>query len=304
MLPSILAEQLQKGLVDYIETTYPMSNPYFQGSLESMDSWVRGKISVNDVPRYILRCLNNIPEKNKQVDIAKLNKVFPYNFLDYVKKNLNRLLNSFIDLFRQYLTETAENEIREYAKGNGLQESPMNLKVLETFESLKAQLDSFKGNLKALKKLRSDLEAKPQDSSTDGDIKEINSEIEAMNNVIKSIQKKNVFNFLSDEGLLPNYAFPEVGVILKAILYRQDESQNTDNQQKTLKKYEKKVYEFSRSASSAISEFAPDNTFYANGHKLKINRVDLATRKEEKWRLCPNCAHGSLDFCVVMILIM
>ena len=33
MLPSVLAKQLQRGLSDYIETAFPMTNPPFRGSL-------------------------------------------------------------------------------------------------------------------------------------------------------------------------------------------------------------------------------------------------------------------------------
>lgn len=36
MLPSILAKQLQKGLGDYIETTFPMTNEPFKGSVHNM----------------------------------------------------------------------------------------------------------------------------------------------------------------------------------------------------------------------------------------------------------------------------
>ena len=36
MLPSILAKQLQKGLGDYIETTFPMTNAPFKGSIHNM----------------------------------------------------------------------------------------------------------------------------------------------------------------------------------------------------------------------------------------------------------------------------
>lgn len=36
MLPSVLAGQLQEGLADYIETTFPMTNPTFEGSLKNM----------------------------------------------------------------------------------------------------------------------------------------------------------------------------------------------------------------------------------------------------------------------------
>ena len=36
MLPSILAKQLEKGIGDYIETTFPMTNKPFQGSVRKM----------------------------------------------------------------------------------------------------------------------------------------------------------------------------------------------------------------------------------------------------------------------------
>ena len=33
MLPSILAKQLEKGIGDYIETTFPMANTRFKGRI-------------------------------------------------------------------------------------------------------------------------------------------------------------------------------------------------------------------------------------------------------------------------------
>lgn len=33
MLPTILAKQLEKGICDYIETTFPMTNEPFKGCL-------------------------------------------------------------------------------------------------------------------------------------------------------------------------------------------------------------------------------------------------------------------------------
>ena len=36
MLPSILAKQLEKGIGDYIETTFPMTNAPFKGSIQNM----------------------------------------------------------------------------------------------------------------------------------------------------------------------------------------------------------------------------------------------------------------------------
>ena len=36
MLPSILAKQLEKGIGEYIKTTFPMTNAPFQGSVQQM----------------------------------------------------------------------------------------------------------------------------------------------------------------------------------------------------------------------------------------------------------------------------
>lgn len=136
-----------------------------------------------------------------------------------------------------------------------------------------------------------ELQEKPQDSSFDEQIKELNAEKAALHSVINEINNKNVFNFLSDEGLLPNYAFPESGIILRALLYRKEEQEGTTSKAK----YEKRSYEYSRPASSAISEFAPNNTFYADGRKLTVNQIDLHTSTIEPWRLCPNCSHAQLE---------
>ena len=52
MLPSILAKQLQKGIGDYIETTFPMTNEPFKGSVENM---LTNTASVNPTPSVAIR---------------------------------------------------------------------------------------------------------------------------------------------------------------------------------------------------------------------------------------------------------
>ena len=36
MLPSILARQLEKGIGDFIETSFPMTNEPFKGSVQTL----------------------------------------------------------------------------------------------------------------------------------------------------------------------------------------------------------------------------------------------------------------------------
>lgn len=156
---------------------------------------------------------------------------------------------------------------------------------------LKKQRDGIQRSIKELNKMIKALEDKPQDSSYDKQIKDLKEERAAWTSVVAKINEKNVFNFLSDAGLLPNYAFPEAGIVLKAVLTRVEKDENDREKNK----YESTTYEYNRSASSAISEFAPLNSFYAGGHKLTIDQVDINTAKVEPWRLCPNCSHASIE---------
>lgn len=183
------------------------------------------------------------------------------------------------------------HELQMFARGKDANDSPMYVKILDAFEDLKKQQDTLRTSVDALKAMIHDLEDKPKDSSYDEEIKELKREEAALLTVLQEISKKNIFNFLSDEGLLPNYAFPEAGIILRAVLYRKEDEETPAQK----KKYEKMVYEYSRSASSAISEFAPNNSFYVDGRKLTIDQVDLTTAQTARWRLCPNCSHAQIE---------
>jgi len=248
-----------------------------------MDSWVKRGATEQSIPKNVSVVLGKL--ESHPVD------VFPFNFLNYVQNNLSHLLNSFIQLFAQYLNDTARNELKSFAQGNKLKESPMHMRILEAFRALKKQKDSLSKSIKQLKDMVKELEAKPKDVSYDEEIKELNAEKTALINVVTEINKKDIFNFLSDEGLLPNYAFPESGIVLKAILYRKDD----EAEEPQTNKYKKMVYEYSRSASAAISEFAPNNSFYVDGRKLTIDQVDLTSAQSAKWRLCPNCSHAQIE---------
>ena len=252
-----------------------------------MDSWVKKGVPEGAIPKKVGICLGKLDSKPSDV--------FPFNFLQYVKSNLTSRLNSFIQMFAEQLDDTARDELTVFVRGNGVKESPMYLKLLEAFIGLKKQDDALKNSIGQLKDMIDELKAKPYDSSYDEEIKELKYEEAALINVRKDLKNKDVFNFLSDEGLLPNYAFPEAGIVLKAVLWRNEDDESDDGAKQTGRKYEKKVYEYSRGASSAISEFAPNNSFYVEGKKLTIDQIDMATAQTAPWRLCPNCSHAQIE---------
>lgn len=254
----------------------------------SMDCWIKQGISEKAIPDRVGVCLNNLPKRSPDV--------FPFNFLLFVQNNLTNLNKSFIQMFASAnsLDQDTIGEIERFAMGSQSGDSPMHLKILEAFESLRSQKNALQVVIKQLKVLVKEIESRPRDSSYEEELREIKSELYAFINVVRDLNKKNTFNFMSDEGLLPNYAFPEAGIVLKAVLFRKEESAD-DMDDKKKKRYEKMVFEYSRGASTALSEFAPANNFYVDGKKLRINQVDKTTAESTKWRLCPNCSHAEVN---------
>ena len=257
-----------------------------------MDSWVKKGVAENAIPEHIGTVLNKLDSRPEDM--------FPFNFLNYVQSTLSRQLNSFIQMFVGAWGTIEESsvireELETFARGKGAENSPMHVKILDAFEDLKKQQEALRSSIDSLKEMIKELEAKPKDSSYDEEIKELKSEESALISVLQELGKKNIFNFLSDEGLLPNYAFPEAGIVLKAVLYRKEDEGRTSAPTRGGRKYEKMVYEYNRSASSAISEFAPNNSFYVDGRKLTIDQVDLTTAQAAKWRLCPSCSHAQIE---------
>ncbi|MCE5972601.1 DEAD/DEAH box helicase [Sinirhodobacter sp. WL0062] len=118
---------------------------------------------------------------------------------------------------------------------------------------------------------------------------EISRDRTEINRLIRSgIDDVAVIKFLTDKGILPNYAFPEEGVKLTSILSRRnDTSRNAASKDEDGLLY----VEYSRPASSALSEFAPGQFFYANGRQVQIERIEIGKEDLTPWTFCPSCSH-------------
>ena len=250
-----------------------------------MDTWVYQGIPESAIPPNVRTIVNKFDRHP--------NDVFPFNFLTFVQDRLEKLLDSFLMMFGHDVTAVTQKELRVFAKGENADSIPMHRQVLHAFQELQEQGQALQENIKQIRILRRKLEKGPADSSFEEEIKVLKSEEKALVNVLREMMRKDVFNFLSDEGILPNYAFPEAGIMLKAVLIRRETSEEAASSGK--RKYEKMVYDYNRSASSALSEFAPLNTFYAGGRKLTIDQIDITTAEPYRWRFCPNCNHADRD---------
>jgi DEAD/DEAH box helicase domain-containing protein len=88
---------------------------------------------------------------------------------------------------------------------------------------------------------------------------------------------------LTDEGLLPNYAFPEQGVLLRSIIVREAKPGGGAPDPLT--------FEYERPSASAITELAPNNTFYAEGSKGGGEPGGRLEDQAGAWRFCRQCSY-------------
>jgi hypothetical protein len=86
-------------------------------------------------------------------------------------------------------------------------------------------------------------------------------------------------------GLFPNYTLLDDRVALDVGLSRMDPDTGT---------FETEMLTHQRNAARALREFAPGATFYANGHQVRVDAVDLGNKGEavRTWAFCAACGHS------------
>jgi len=150
-----------------------------------------------------------------------------------------------------------------------------------------------------------------KDRNFEEELAELERERNGLAALVKSMQDRDTFNFFTDEGLLPNYAFPEAGVLLRSLIYRKKKAAGSTSvssggaagarkggkQQSDASdggELDTWWYEYERPAVSAIAELAPESRFYAGGRRVTVDRVCLKTSQVETWRFCDRCSHAEL----------
>ena len=243
------------------------------------DNWVSDGIDASAIPHKMRAVLDNVQAANLQG--------FPYNLLKYIKDNADSLLSRFIILFQEELTNRTKDHLREFLLGDNTSTGGIEDYLIKRLFNVVKERQSLKSRIDSLKRRIDRLEDGPQDEAIKEEIKQALLERGGLQAVLRSINSKETFNFFTDEGLIPNYAFPEQGVILRSLIYRKRKEQQEDQG-----KYENFVFEYERPGVAAISELAPDNRFYAGGRKVKISQIDLNLSEIEDWRFCPSCSRA------------
>ncbi|MCW0937423.1 DEAD/DEAH box helicase [Pantoea sp. RG18] len=240
-----------------------------------LDNWVKTGVPGSAISKNVKQMLDELDTGRKGG--------FPYNFLRYVQEHRVAIAERFAGIFPQLEADTLL-QLTHYLTGEQSYRSLEQridtalAQLLEDRKSLRARIDKLKYSIEKLR-------AVPQDQNYEADLRELTSERSALQSLVRQINDKQTLNFLTDEGLLPNYAFPEAGVTLRSVLWRRKEGGPERESQNT-------TYEYERPAATALAELAPLNNFYAGGHKVEIEQIDLNVSKPENWRICSHCNYS------------
>lgn len=146
----------------------------------------------------------------------------------------------------------------------------------DEFDRMRRDLDN------ARKRLQEQL--KTLDPTEDETRREIEQELQVLKGRANSLSRTSALEILTDNGLLPNYAFPERGVKFHGSIYSKYRRSGQEHPS----------IEVVRAAGVALKELAPGNHFYTHSRKFDIQQIAIGNAEDpliEKWAICGACGH-------------
>ena len=241
----------------------------------SFDRWVLAGVDELALPGELRKVIDAV--ENGHTD------KFPYNLIFFVTEHRHALLSSFFGMFPE-LEDSERTYLDKFVSDQG--EGSLSWRLINRLQKLSEERASLSRRINQLKVERERLKRLPEDEEIKRQIDVVEQERVALMSLHRALNKQNTLNFFTDEGLLPNYAFPEEGVTLRSVIIKRRVVEEGDDQQKP---YEKLAYSFQRPSQAALSELAPLSRFYAVSHELEVEQIDLQLSETEEWRFCARC---------------
>ena len=253
----------------------------------TLDRWVQSEKNIEHLPQKLKSVLDAVEKSGIKVIPQES---FPYTWLNWVELYQNDILEDFFRLFDKTLT-TRSKEVLESGFLNR-SDNPFNapfarelIDRLEDFISERKRLTAESRKLREkFNKFKTIGEAITEQQQEDKD--QIYLEQKAYAALKKEMESTPLLAMLTNEGFLPNYAFPEAGVTLKSVLWRK----TSVNGKGVNRSEELPPLSYERPANVAIRELVPNGLFYAQGRRVKVDQVDPKLNQIEQWRFCPSCS--------------
>ena len=241
----------------------------------AMDAWARQETDLKAIPHQTGFLLSDSGRRK-----------FPGRFIEFYKANREELTAGFLTAFDDHELKPANRQrLANFGVSDGIPQQ-----ITAAFDRVDDELKELRKEQDRARKRVQEIE---NDPSTSTDAEAEKAELEELRRILGrlslELRHKYPLNALTDEGILPNYAFPEPGVKLESVV----------SQRKENGKWEYEPRDYIRPASSALRELAPFNTFYADGRKVRIDEIDIGSRARplvENWRLCRECSYMRREF--------
>jgi len=246
------------------------------------DRWAASGVEDDALPhtmREVYRDLHPVDEAN-----------FPHSWRAYVEQHEAEILQGFQAVLGEALKPSVFAHLKDYLHGKKSEDGGEGLlwHVLAVLEEEKKGRDALDKRAKAITALIRKRKKDPAKSANfEKEIEDLKQERSALRAFVKKLNGRNTLEFFTDEGLLPNYAFPQAPVRLRSVVWRK-----RDKGEDGEKEYVSWSYEYDRPGAAALSELAPESMFYASGRRVKVDQVDVQTTEIEIWRFCNACAYS------------
>ncbi|MCR9105772.1 MAG: DEAD/DEAH box helicase [Gammaproteobacteria bacterium] len=251
----------------------------------AMDCWTRFAKGDNQIPATMQPVLDAV-EKTRE-------DTFPYTLLFFLKHNMQEIWEGFTRHVATELSEEDNELLRQYLFGGPQHpDDHLQLYLLGRLKLVADERQRMAATIARLDKQLTALRLKPQDDHTQEELAELEREAAGYRSLRIRLNKRETLNFFTDEGLLPNYAFPEEGATLHSVIFRSEKSASAGEGAE--REFIKREYEYQRPAQAALTELAPESVFYAGNRRVQISRVETARgRNIQDWRFCPRCHYSA-----------
>ena len=280
-------------IMNYAHAGEPHDMYYYEYPLEMMQGEVNTPgcfLEAKDILRrhFLAFCIDSwttddaghtLPHHIRELHLINDNifndKAFILNqIVTFIKNNKASLSSAFRSQYEENTSEALERLFETLGDGTFYN------RLINEFALLADRLHHLGKELEEYDAQKKHIQA------NDPALKQIEMLISATRKQYGQIMEESMIEYMTNAGLLPNYAFPETGVKLQANIYSSREKEDKEGNVA-----EPKTFELTRAASQGIKELAPGNYFYTQKYKLNVSGLNTFDWKDSltEMKFCSKC---------------
>ena len=280
-------------IMNYAHAGEPHDMYYYEYPLEMMQGEVNMPgcfLEAKDILRrhFLAFCIDSwttddaghtLPHHIRELHLINDNifndKAFILNqIVTFIKNNKASLSSAFRSQYEENTSEALERLFETLGDGTFYN------RLINEFALLADRLHHLGKELEEYDAQKKHIQA------NDPALKQIEMLISATKKQYGQIMEESMIEYMTNAGLLPNYAFPETGVKLQANIYSSREKEDKEGNVA-----EPKTFELTRAASQGIKELAPGNYFYTQKYKLNVSGLNTFDWKDSltEMKFCSKC---------------